>query len=114
MLEDLQQMLAIDLKICQEGYYSYLNDTLGYYTCLSCDSSCKSCIGAFANNCTDCNNPLKLLQAEMTCILVESCPESYYQDSETGLCTPCTASCLICINFPDQCPICKKGYFREY
>jgi proprotein convertase subtilisin/kexin type 5 len=100
-------MREIFLKICPEGTYSSFNETLGFYDCTSCHELCKNCNGNSSSNCTECNFPYKLIQAEQICVIVEGCPNGYFQDSKTDSCQPCHDYCITCINTPYQCPKCK-------
>eukprot|EP00347_Sterkiella_histriomuscorum_P014233 403361664 len=102
------------LKICKEGWYAYNDTILGYQKCKPCDSNCKNCIGPSATECVECNEPQKLLQTEYRCIIVESCPISYFQDPESGLCVNCNSTCRICQGAPNFCTQCNAGYYREY
>jgi len=85
-LQSVVQFREVYLLLCPEGQYTQWDSSLGYYTCLNCDSSCKGCNGTGPNNCTECNLPYKLLQQEQQCLIINTCPSGYYMDSSSGLC----------------------------
>lgn len=97
-VQQLMEFREVYLKMCPEGTYAKFNDKKDYVECLACNASCKNCIAPDGNKCSECNAPLKLLQEEMTCIIVESCPQGYYMDQETGLCFKCNPFCIECVN----------------
>ncbi|CDW89849.1 neurohypophysial n-terminal domain containing protein [Stylonychia lemnae] len=114
IIQDLVEFKEVYHLICSDGFYQKFNITAGYYQCYSCDPLCKNCIGPLNTQCSECYPPFKLLQEEMTCQIIESCPQGYYMDPENGLCFKCQQFCDICTNSPTNCSICKKGTFHEY
>eukprot|EP00347_Sterkiella_histriomuscorum_P014884 403359155 len=117
LAKSVQQMMEfreVILKICSEGFYPKYNEVTEFTECLPCNSSCKNCIAPDGNKCSDCLEPLKLLQDEMICIIVESCPDEFFQDPETGLCMKCNPFCKACVTSANFCSICKAGYFKEF
>ncbi|CDW71957.1 neurohypophysial n-terminal domain containing protein [Stylonychia lemnae] len=113
-IQDLVEFREIYLKLCQEGTYSYFNETLGYYICLPCDNMCKNCIGKTSSHCIECNLPYKLIKEEFICKIVEYCLEGEFMDKITGLCFKCNSNCKTCFNDSNNCQACKQGAFREY
>jgi hypothetical protein len=79
-LKDVVEMREIYLKMCPEGTYGEFNETSGVQECYKCDPSCMNCNGNTNTSCTDCNKPLKLIEAEQRCVDVLGCPEGYYED----------------------------------
>jgi hypothetical protein len=79
-LSELVEMREIYLKFCPEGFYGRFNETSGVQECYKCDSECKNCNGPDNNNCVECSNPYKLIEAEQRCVIVDGCPEGYYED----------------------------------
>ena len=79
---------------CPSGYYP------STYSCLSCNCTCLSCDNS-PNNCTSCRPGLFL--HEKTCITL--CPQGFYADITTGLCTSCLPKCISCVS-ATQCIIC--------
>jgi hypothetical protein len=76
----LVEMREIYLKICPEGFYGIFNETSFMAECTRCHENCKNCNGATNTSCTECNVPFKLIEAEQKCIVVEGCPQGYYED----------------------------------
>ena len=113
-LSSLMEMREIYLKFCSEATYMYWNDTLGFYDCAQCDSSCGNCNGPTPKNCTSCNSPYKLLETEQICIITASCPPGYWIDANSN-CWPCNPFCSVCYG-PSQyeCTACSSGYFKAY
>ncbi|CDW84369.1 neurohypophysial n-terminal domain containing protein [Stylonychia lemnae] len=113
-VQTMQQMKEVYLKTCSEGYYPQYDEKKGYFQCKLCNSQCKNCKGPNANDCTDCNLPQKLIQDSHTCVILEKCPDEFYQDEQSGLCFKCNQFCKNCIANSNNCPQCKVGFFREY
>jgi hypothetical protein len=109
----LVEMREIYLKICPEGFYGIFNETSNMAECMSCHESCKNCNGGTNTSCTECRNPFKLIEAEQKCIVVEGCPQGYYEDLKQD-CQPCHEYCITCVNSPTQCPRCKAKYFKQF
>ncbi|CDW85187.1 neurohypophysial n-terminal domain containing protein [Stylonychia lemnae] len=86
-IKDLVEFRKTYLKLCNEGQYSYYDETLGYQTCLICDKLHKNCI--------------------------ESCPEGEQMDRQTGFCFKCNPNCKECFESPNNCSISKQGAFRQ-
>ncbi|CDW88931.1 neurohypophysial n-terminal domain containing protein [Stylonychia lemnae] len=114
IIQNLVEFKEVYHLICSDGYYQKFNETAGYYQCYSCDPLCKNCIGPLNTQCSECYPPFKLLQEEMACQIIETCPNGYFMDPDNGLCFKCQQFCDICTNSPTNCSICKKGTFHEY
>lgn len=109
---------------CDEGYFSITDD--GLTTCLPCHSSCKSCTGWEAWQCTSCYEGTWLSFNRCS----RYCPSGTYQKDDE--CKPCTSNCVLCledmndesiciecdINYylhNDQCVAeCPPGYLKDY
>ncbi|EAR90744.2 zinc finger lsd1 subclass family protein (macronuclear) [Tetrahymena thermophila SB210] len=86
------------LTDCGKEYFNKQNVcTPCVDNCLECvdESSCKTCkVGYFQLN---------------TC--VETCPEAYFQNTQTNTCDKCDDSnCLMCNQSPQKCTKCKDPY----
>ncbi|EAR90508.3 zinc finger lsd1 subclass family protein (macronuclear) [Tetrahymena thermophila SB210] len=73
---------------CNSNQYPDLNTI----SCKQCDSSCKSCNGSTASNCTDCRSGLFLQNNQCKSI----CDGSYFGMTQTNTCQPCHLSCFSC------------------
>eukprot|EP00347_Sterkiella_histriomuscorum_P015521 403356717 len=113
-VQKIVEMTEIDLKVCKEGFYPVYVDEGSYYTCSKCNTACKNCKGPNSNDCVECTEPYKLIQAEFICKIIESCPEGQFKDLITGLCDTCDPGCKTCIESGSFCQQCRANYFREF
>ena len=89
-----------------DGYYA---DTMTG-NCIQCDSTCKTCSGAFPTNCLSCNSGKYLLQANNSCVTCDV--DGYYPDPVTGYCEQCDASCKACSGgLNTNCVACNSGKY---
>ena len=71
--------------------------------CISCDSTCATCIGPTSNNCTSCFGNFSLW--ESSCLL--SCPEGSWRNGQ--VCFPCHEDCATCYGGENSnCLICAS------
>ena len=115
--------------LCPSGSYYYnagCNATCpgNYYAdqiqraCMTCDTSCQTCDGSYAENCTSCKsssgNPYLLLKM---CWAI--CPKGFYADPVAGSCTICPTQlyCGACAynatSTAAYCTTCQYGYFWQ-
>lgn len=76
-------------------------------TCAYCDPSCINC-SVTSTNCTlnACNPGYYYLASNSTC--VSNCPNNYYANTTTGLCTVCIAGCQLCYGGSlNECTLCQ-------
>ena len=100
---------------CPNYYYA---DTVKHL-CAQCDSSCLTCSGAYAENCTACS-PTATLRYWLLSMCWSSCPGGYYPnntDSKCYLC-PTELSCGNCtysgVGAAAVCTSCSYGnYFQS-
>ena len=65
------------------------------FTCLQCDESCHSCIGALPTQCISCPTGMHLASpSPSNCINI--CPIGRFFNLNTSLCEACDPSCLSC------------------
>ena len=74
-MSDQIDLNPVVIHFCAEGMYSSYNYAYYYYECLPCDSSCKSCKGPTADDCTACSDPATLIEADFACKVLGSCPD---------------------------------------
>ena len=66
--------------------------------CKVCDNSCKTCNQASNKNCLSCSYPKYLYNGE--CLL--DCPQYYYKNNESHICSRCHHSCITCLDSSDS------------
>lgn len=72
--------------------------------CGKCDSSCKSCVGKKADQCTECAEG-KWMTSDGTCL--DQCPALTYEIIESKSCGCCNKLCSICTGkHIDECSAC--------
>ncbi len=98
-LAELVEMREIFLKMCPEAFFGQFNESSGVQECYKCDSECKNCNGPSNTNCIECSSPYKLIEAEQRCVIVDGCPDGYYEDKNKE-CQPCHEYCVTCVNTP--------------
>ncbi len=87
------------LDNCPSGTYSYIlpvNTTATTYLdgqCIPCPNSCLTC--TTATNCQICTNGY-YLSNNGSCVII--CPQLYYANSDTNICSNCSSNCQICTN----------------
>lgn len=94
------------------GYCLDLCPTIGYVgvgsTCQPCDSTCRTCNGIAASQCSICQTSYYLYGGYCRYI----CPAGTYPDSVTQTCLPCDTTCSYCFNGTAQsCTSCATGKF---
>ena len=121
---------------CPTHYYP---DTLTN-TCIMCSSNCVNCSGPYLDNCTSCNSTAFLIESECvlcyhTCLTCETaatycltcasplalfenecistCPDGYYNNTDTQTCDECDPSCLTCQSpgTSTSCLTCADGFY---
>lgn len=107
--------------MCPSGQYpASSNSSL---TCENCSSNCYECSGAAAS-CAQCPSNMYLFNGTCT----SACPNSYFADSQIGMCFSCISPCLNCLDevscttcsdiyvyspTQKQClSVCPQGYFN--
>ncbi|ESU40803.1 Variant-specific surface protein, partial [Giardia duodenalis] len=98
-----------------EGFFVKTNDSTK--TCEACDSTCKTCSGTEANQCTSCQDSGKKYLKKTdnsqtgTCVAAAGCPSTHYIDEEAKTCSTCasagTTDCTTCEKGTDGVVVCK-------
>lgn len=83
----------------------YLADTVTHRCLLCTNPACLSCNSTNHSQCFSCNSSTVLLNADC----VSACPGGFYANS--GVCSPCDVSCLICTGSPSPCSTCNTSYY---
>lgn len=93
--------------------------------CVDCHPNCKTCDGAFQNDCLSCSSSLFL--HEKKCLnsctdpyfgvnstkkCESSCPRGSFPNLNTRVCDSCATQCEDCIN-DKTCKLCSEGTFLE-
>ncbi|KAL4493393.1 hypothetical protein ABPG73_007200 [Tetrahymena malaccensis] len=95
---------SVSCSSCISNYY------LNGNTCSPCYSSCLSCSGPSANNCTVCANSAYYISINNSC--VSNCDQNQYIDTTNGSqksCKQCYLLCKTCSN-STTCDSCIDGY----
>lgn len=87
---------------CSQGYY------LNYKVCAQCDSTCLSCIGADADQCTSCQTYAAM--ASGVTVGPCSCLDGYF--GLPSSCEACLSQCASCSN-GQSCSTCKAPYATQ-
>ncbi|KAL4456253.1 hypothetical protein ABPG74_014214 [Tetrahymena malaccensis] len=91
---------------CSQGFY--FNNNI----CLPCHPYCQNCFGPNQDNCLFCNPGSFLLRTQCYSNQQGGCPQGYYGNFQTGLCSLCDPSCLTCQgSSPNVCLSCPKGSY---
>lgn len=90
------------ISVCpSQQYPSVISSSL---MCLNCSSVCAECTGSPVN-CAQCPNNTYLINN--TCLAV--CPDTYFADSQVGICFGCISPCLSCSD-EVTCTRCSDSY----
>ncbi|XP_053558467.1 proprotein convertase subtilisin/kexin type 5 isoform X2 [Bombina bombina] len=90
---------------CKEDWYllghsCVQNCVTGYYAdnstrkCEKCHIKCETCFGPESSNCLSCYKNFFLMHSKTQCL--NSCPESYYENSGQKTCERCHPTCKTC------------------
>jgi hypothetical protein len=92
---------------CLPGFYDDLaNYVQGREICQPCSSSCYTCSGPLATQCSSCPVNQFLEPASKTC----KCIPGYFSPTPTPLsCQKCENKCVECSNYADSCTYCGVG-----
>lgn len=105
---------------CNVGYYV----GNGGYACMTCSSSCLTCIGPSSNQCTSCKTGF-YRTLDNTCYPCmtgcSSCKDGYtcvtcstgYYKTNDNRCYNCLGGCISC-NDGFTCNTCKDGYYKTF
>lgn len=93
------------LVSCPEGFYESSHRPEDDNMCLECDKGCKTCNGAYKDNCLSCEAPLLLLSSSC----VSECPDEGYVLNGLS-CLECPKGCAKCYKSADKCYKCFPGY----
>ncbi|ESU43472.1 Chromosome segregation ATPase [Giardia duodenalis] len=106
---------CIDESACNNGFFVKEQD--GSKTCEACDSTCKTCSGTEANQCTSCQDSGKKYLKKTdnsqtgTCIDEAGCIDGNYIDEAAKTCSTCasarTTDCTTCEKGADGVVVCK-------
>ncbi len=69
-----------------------------------CHSSCKTCVGTTASDCTSCSDQTKVLYNNQC---LDECPAGYYVGDD-NICFTCSDNCLACTAY-NGCTKCSAG-----
>lgn len=95
---------AVCYTFCPEGYYGD-----SHRICQPCQQSCQQCYGPGRDHCLSCPTGLYLSKND-NCL--ETCPERYFNDLESGDCLPCPTACATCNE--EICMTCRpKHYYYQ-
>ena len=101
---------------CPDGYFGhqYVEQGINLFTCELCDSTCGTCTGSEATECTSCPPEASTLfepvPDTLTGSCVTECSPGRYDDGQ-GACGICSDSCLTCSGSSTSCDSCPNGMF---
>ena len=99
------------VKSCPSGYW--LNVSI--LTCSPCCKGCSKCKDSDCNSCIACQPSYFLQQLPpLSAICMESCPNGYWPDFSSNICSPCHPACSSCTGPKGtDCASCSLGYFLQ-
>ena len=105
---NLYKSMLIVKGICPATQYLLPAPSTG---CATCMNNCLSCVSAI--NCNECISGYYLYKpgSGVTDQCLVNCPDGYYANTTTRLCTKCLANCTTC-SIGSACLSCASGYYR--